>query len=391
MSSFLSRRRRALRAAATSAAVAAAVLGPAAGAFAAPAAGPGGGAASVAGPTGGASSVAGHEAAGRDAGAAGSGTSTGKAADQATAKAADHPSAAKAADRPSAAKPVPSRYAGRPVYLGNGYLAVLRNDPSAGGPEAWIRYVGPHWKPGDTYMVRVMDVLNRTHRTAHLGGLTLRLLDATGAAPTLQVTGPQGTRTYALPRSAKPGAEPAGRPKDCTATKRQDIGAGTMAVLTNGPKGPRVTFEAAGDPSERLPYVLDREHPVIPEKAGFVAKIVDAYGPRPKLITNMEGGGHPAMTTSFPQAPQGCSLPVGKVPAHGAKAATGTATGTAARTAATGHQTTLVPKGAVAAGAEGVGDSDHTLVVAGGALASAGAAGVAFAVLRRRRDAGRQV
>ncbi|MFK0291632.1 hypothetical protein ACIQU6_14305 [Streptomyces sp. NPDC090442] len=432
MSSLFSRRRRVLRTAATSAALAVAVLGPASGAFAADA--------TTADSAAGTPAASGHEAPGgasthtaeqanggageqrpgtgrRPADApAGENTKDGKTEDGKTKDGksetaetgAERTEAAKteagkrtagkpAAERTAAGQQAPDRYAGEPVYLGNGHVAVLRNDPAAGGPEAWIRYVGPHWQPGDTYMVRVVGLLDHADRTATIGGMTLRLLDADGAAPRLQVTGPQGTKTYALPRSTKPGVKPGTKPgakpvsqrKDCTVTERQPIGAGTMAVLTNGPKGPRVAFEGAGDPPEPLPYVLDHAHPQLPESAGFLAKIVDADGARPKLITNMEGGGHPASTTRFPQAPQGCSIPVGKVAGTGTKAAVATdavATGSAVKAA--GGQTRLVPTGAVAAGAEGVGDPDHTLVFAGGALASAGAAGVAVAVLRRRPDAG---
>ncbi|MFB7633700.1 hypothetical protein ACFC0M_22545 [Streptomyces sp. NPDC056149] len=390
MSSLFSRRRRVFRTAATSAALAVAVLGPASGAFAADATTADSAAntpaASGQETTGGAAT---HTAEQANGGAGEQRPETGRRpADAPTGENAEHT----AAEPPAAGQQAPDRYAGEPVYLGNGHVAVLRNDPAAGGPEAWIRYVGPQWKPGDTYMVRVVGLLDRADRTATIGGMTLRLLDADGAAPRLQVTGPQGTKTYALPRSTKPdaksGAKPVSQRGDCTATERQPIGAGTVAVLTNGPKGPRATFEGAGDPPEPLPHVLDRAHPQLPDSAGFLAKIVDADGARPKLITNMEGGGHPASTTRFPQVPQGCSIPVGKVAGTGARTAVATdavATGSAVK--ATGGQTKLVPTGAVAAGAEGVGDPDHTLVFAGGALASVGAAGVAVAVLRRRPDA----
>ncbi|MYT33365.1 MULTISPECIES: hypothetical protein [unclassified Streptomyces] len=297
MSSMFSRRGRALRVAATSAAVAAAVLGPASGAFAAQTGADGGTPAAV----------------GTDATAA-------------PAKTAPAPV------KPAAKLPASDRYAGQPVYIGKGYVAVLRNDPAAGGPEAWIRYVGPQWKPGDTYIVRVIDLLDRGHRTASLDGMTLRLLGADGSAPKLQVTGPQGTKTYALPRSAEPGGGKSGGAK---------------------PAGAQHT-----------------------------------------------GHRKDCMATT---APQGCSIPVGKVTGTGAKPATataGTATATAATVSdvkatvsdvkATGGQTKVVPNGSVAAGAEGVGDSGHTLVLAGGAFASAGAAGIAIAVLRRRQDAGSQ-
>lgn len=51
----------------------------------------------------------------------------------------------------------------------------------------------------------------------------------------------------------------------------------------------------------------------------------------------------------------------------------------------------VVPKGGVKAGAEGVAPSESgapVLVAAGGSMASAGAAGLGFALLRRRRAGG---
>ncbi|WP_330332250.1 hypothetical protein OHS33_22765 [Streptomyces sp. NBC_00536] len=94
-----------------------------------------------------------------------------------------------------------SRYEGVPVYIGKGLVAVLRN--KAEGPEAWIRYVGTGWKPGNPYLVRVMDKLDRTHPTTTLSGLHLALTKTNTRTPVLTVTGPgSGTRataSYPLP------------------------------------------------------------------------------------------------------------------------------------------------------------------------------------------------
>ncbi|MET3983294.1 hypothetical protein [Streptomyces sp. PvR034] len=94
------------------------------------------------------------------------------------------------------------RYEGTPVYIGEGLVAVLRN--KAEGPEAWIRYVGPGWKPGDPYLVRVMAKLDRAHPTATLSGLHLALAKANTPTPALTVTKPAGgaTTSYPLPRAA---------------------------------------------------------------------------------------------------------------------------------------------------------------------------------------------
>ncbi|MFQ6198341.1 hypothetical protein [Streptomyces sp. NPDC000405] len=171
------------------------------------------------------------------------------------------------------------RYAGNAVYIGNGMVAVLRNDPEAGGPEAWIRHVGEQWKPGDKYMVRVVGKLDRENTSATIRGLELRLVDAEGSAPVLEVSGDGGTKTFALPKG-----QPAGK-----------SGAST------GSAGGSATQAKAVNASAQL------------------------------------------------------------------------------------AQTKAIPQGGVAAGAEGVGDGNDTmLLAAGGALASVSAAGVAFAVLRRR-------
>ncbi|MFD7028411.1 hypothetical protein ACFWAR_10305 [Streptomyces sp. NPDC059917] len=94
------------------------------------------------------------------------------------------------------------RYEGTPVYIGEGLVAVLRN--KAEGPEAWIRYVGPRWKPGEPYLVRVMAKLDRAHPTATLSGLHLTLTKANTPTPALTVTNPAdgSTTSYPLPRGA---------------------------------------------------------------------------------------------------------------------------------------------------------------------------------------------
>ncbi|WBO65561.1 hypothetical protein [Streptomyces camelliae] len=201
---------------------------------------------------------------------------------------------ASAATTSHAAAGPSARYAGKAVAIGQDMVAVLRNDPRAGGPEAWIRAVQPHWRQGDAYMERVLTKLDRGHGTDQERGLTLRLVGAGGSAPALKVTSAKGgTHTFPLPRVGTPDA------RGCTLIQEQFIGAGTVAVLSNGPKGPEAFFKDAGD-GTRFAGVVNRAHPSLPKSAGFLARIVNPYGPAPKLLTNMEGGGHPASTTAFP-------------------------------------------------------------------------------------------
>ncbi|MEU3523704.1 hypothetical protein AB0E62_07540 [Streptomyces sp. NPDC038707] len=211
----------------------------------------------------------------------------------ATASAAPTVKAAKAAK--AAPKPNPAgRYAGKAVAIGKDMVAVLRNDPKAGGPEAWIRTVPKNWRSGDPYMGRVLAELDRGHLTATQHGLSLRLVDAKGAKPALRVTGAKGgPHTYALPKAGTPDA------RGCTIITEHFIGAGTVAVTSNGLNGPSAFFKDAGD-GTRFAGVVNRAHPSLPKSAGFLAEIVDPNGAAPKLRTNMEGGGHPASTTPFP-------------------------------------------------------------------------------------------
>ncbi|MFH8593836.1 hypothetical protein [Streptomyces rimosus] len=313
------------------------------------------------------------------------------------------------------------RYAGHPVSIGKGMVAVLRNVPSAGGPEAWIRYVGPQWKPGDRYMVRVLGLLDRNHPTAQIKGLHLRLSGVSGASPVLHVGGGSRARTYALPKSGvpstggkeagkrgqggkeagghaavptahKPGGIASDRRKSCSITRRVAIGGGTLAAMTNSSKGPRVTFEEG--PGNAVPGAyLDRAHPTL---ARYGAKIVSPYSARPTFRFKMQGGSYPPGYANFPTLPKGCvpaakpgkgSAPGGT---HAVKATESKSPAPAGSQAApTGTQTKTLPKGGVAAGYDAPEAPDTTpLFAAGGAFAAAGAAGVVFAVRRRRQSEG---
>ncbi|WP_411146019.1 hypothetical protein [Streptomyces sp. x-80] len=299
------------------------------------------------------------------------------------------------------------RYQGTPVHIGDGMVAVLRHDPVTGGPEAWIRYVGPQWKPGDVYLVKVLGLLNRTHPAERFHGVSVRLVDAVGKgkAPQLRVSGGTGgDRSYPMPPATAPatGGERTGTGHDgdkaahttggrtvaahtsCTATLRHDIGAGTMAILTMGPQGPKVAFaDTDGKPLRGV--LLDRAHPTL---SRFGAKIIDPYGAHPTFRYQMQGGGHPAGTLAFPSVSKDCGTTGQHGAGSGGTAGSGT-TDAAAPARPVGGRTTVVPKGGVAAGAEGVRTPDSTpLIAAGGAVAAVGAAGIAYAVRRNRRPEG---
>ncbi|TGN73766.1 hypothetical protein E5083_23495 [Streptomyces bauhiniae] len=162
-------------------------------------------------------------------------------------------------------------------------------------------------------------------------------------------------------------------PVRCVVTVTRNIGAGTEALVTISPSGPSVQFRGAGE-TKLLPYTLNRLHPKLPASAGFLAEILGPNSTHPRLRTNMEGGGHPASVQDFPQLPKGCSFVYPT-----------TSTGSAGSTGTTStSQTTVVPKGSVAAGYESTQDSDAPVLMAVGGAAAAGAAGIGFVVLRRR-------
>lgn len=105
------------------------------------------------------------------------------------------------------------RHAGELVLVAEGVLAVLRNESE--GPEVWLRAVGPDWKPSDGWAGHVYDVLNRTHPAATVNGYAFTLVKADTAAPSLTVRGPAGTSSHPLPKgkpSTKPSAEPSAKP-----------------------------------------------------------------------------------------------------------------------------------------------------------------------------------
>lgn len=159
------------------------------------------------------------------------------------------------------------------------------------------------------------------------------------------------------------------------------IGAGTMAELTMTTKGPKAKLVTAGD--EKVIGVLDRAHPSLPASAGIVARIDGAFTATPSLYAKVEGGEAKGGTYTFPSLPKGCSVeglaPAGQTQGNG----NGNGTSNGARTQ--GGQTSVVPQGGVAAGAEfAAEEGSGTLVAAGAGAAALTAAGLGFLAMRRR-------
>ncbi|MFD0152676.1 hypothetical protein ACWGQ4_22525 [Streptomyces sp. NPDC055721] len=188
---------------------------------------------------------------------------------------------------------------------------------------------------------------------------------------------PQGCEKNGSAAGPKPGAVVTlGK---CTVVTTVGIGAGTAAELTMSPKGPKVTFRDAGD-NTKVFETLDRNHPSLPKSAGIIARIDNPFSAAPSLYTKVEGGvGSKGGSHAFPALPKGCELN----PVKGATAGSGKGTTIHA------GQTSVIPQGGVAAGAE-LGEQDgNPALLAAGAGASFAAAGLGFVVLRRRTAASR--
>ncbi|MFF4454824.1 hypothetical protein [Streptomyces goshikiensis] len=292
----------------------------------------------------------------------------------------------------AAAAPAPSeddRYAGQVVSIGNGMVAVLRN--KAEGPEAWIRYVGPQWKQGDPYMVRVLTVLNRRQTTGAVNGVSLKLAKADTAEPVLVVTEGGASKSYPLPKGK------AATPSSCVSeVKHVTVGAGGMtADLTMSPKGPKAFVYSEGPGDWTL--TLDRSYPKGPDD--YYLRIINPNSAQPVLNWKTQGGDVPVKSASFPALPEGCTFEYkvtqeqtdAKPAAKPSSATTGVTTQTQAQTPVRA-QTAVVPKGSVAAGAElpveTVADTDDSTTLAAGAGLLAIVAALGATVLRRRRNHG---
>ncbi|MFD4106600.1 hypothetical protein ACFWWU_10570 [Streptomyces sp. NPDC058650] len=186
--------------------------------------------------------------------------------------------------------------------------------------------------------------------------------------------------------------EPAPVDKDtlgaCTIGTTVSIGAGTKAKLIMSPQGPKAKLTTAdANGADKVFATLDRKHPALPKSAGIVARIVGANSTAPSLHTKVEGGTAKGATHAFPKLPKGCKL----APVKGVLT---NATGTAGFTGGNGTtvhagQTSVIPRGGVAAGAElgtetGTEGGSTVLIAVGAGAASATAVGLGFVALRRR-------
>ncbi|MEU6756745.1 hypothetical protein [Streptomyces sp. NPDC046685] len=286
---------------------------------------------------------------------------------------------------PVAPETDPDRFIGTPVYIGEGLVAVLRN--KAEGPEAWIRAVGPDWKPGDHYMFRVLATLSRMNLTQTVNGLELELVKGNTTAPVLTVTEDGASRSFPLPVAGGGGDQGAACVSD---TVRLALGGGLLGDLRTTPDGPEVQLVdgATGNAYKQL----TRTSPALEKGDRTGARIVNPGSAEPQLRYDTPGGPSPVETALFPELPEGCRFTYAFK--DEAPAAQPTAEPTAstvpsapsAPKAQTAGQTTVVPRGGVAAGAElPAEDRDDTTTALAGTGLVAIFAGLGAALLLRRR------
>ncbi|MEU6165811.1 hypothetical protein [Streptomyces tanashiensis] len=202
-----------------------------------------------------------------------------------------------------------------------------------------------------------------------------------------------GSATQAAPRLVEtPDTKPAPGPttgpvvKVGACTVRQDIPsvfALLTVTLTNDlEKGPSAVLK---DEKGKPIVTVDRAHAA---DLGMGLTIKGANTATPQLGQRTQGGDTPYLWTAFPKLPKGCEK--GAAPAPAPSVTTPAPAGNTGTTVNNGGQTSVVPKGGVAAGAEFAAEGDSTALIAAGAgAASLAAAGLGFVVLRRRAAADR--
>ncbi|MET9687770.1 hypothetical protein ABZY81_04745 [Streptomyces sp. NPDC006514] len=179
--------------------------------------------------------------------------------------------------------------------------------------------------------------------------------------------------------------------------KQIDLGAGLQADLTMSPKGPKVVMHGS-DPADTWTQTLTRTNPK--GSPDYFSRINNPSGAKPVFEWKTQGGDNvPSGFANFPALPKGCTpeYPVTEeTPAPKPEPSTATPGASTAKSvtatnvsAQTVGQTTVVPQGSVAAGAEIASeDTDNSTTVAAGAGLLAVFAVLCATVLRRRRSHG---
>ncbi|MER5964061.1 hypothetical protein [Streptomyces sp. NPDC002057] len=155
----------------------------------------------------------------------------------------------------------------------------------------------------------------------------------------------------------------------------------TVTLTNDLEKGPKAVLkDEAGKPI----VTLDRAHAA---DLGMGLTIKGANTTTPQLGQRTQGGDTPYRWTAFPKLPKGCEKGTA-TPTPAPSTTTPAPAGNTGTTTNNAGQTSVVPKGGVAAGAEtGAGSDSTALVAAGAGAASLAAAGLGFVVLRRRAAA----
>lgn len=170
----------------------------------------------------------------------------------------------------------------------------------------------------------------------------------------------------------------------CTVTEviASSYGVDKIVTLTNDlKKGPKAVLQ--DKETGKVLDTVDRAHP---GPTGLGLKIVRGDTLTPRFGQHTNGGDSaPYRWNDFPKLPKGCEKPSTTPPTATATPAPTTGSGT------TGGQTTVVPQGGVAAGAE-IGSveqgNDTALLASGAGAAAVVAAGLGFTAMRRRTNRG---
>ncbi|MFE9563401.1 hypothetical protein ACFYM0_20085 [Streptomyces sp. NPDC006487] len=281
------------------------------------------------------------------------------------------------------AAPVPHTVAGTTaaagsvvkVDIGDNLMAHMSNS-AAQGPRVTIHIV----VDGVT-QPKAMTTLDRSHTVFSRQGTTFTLTKAQTAEPVLTVvvvTAEGGTtKSYPLPKGT------ATSPASCVSeVKTVRLGEYRAAELTMSPKGPKaVVNNLEGAP---FTVTLDRTHPKSPKTDSV--RIDNPSGAKPVFRWKYQVEETSFKSASFPALPKGCKLDYQTTEEQGSQPAP-------KPKPKPGAQTSVVPKGPVAAGAElpveSIADTDNTTTLAAGAglVTVFGALG-ASVFLRRRRAQG---